>query len=381
MSFKFQIKRGNQAPSSGSLDIGEFGYDSTNKKVYIGNGPALNANGVSMDGHGHDIAGVSGLQTSLNNKVGTNTTINLKPLTGNIVLNPSDVGAEPAITPLTAFNKNFGTGNDEIPRGDHGHTDLTNASNIANANTLIKRDASGKARIEHPVSSDDAKTIVTKGYVDALLNGLKVKHSVRCASTINVVLGSVGNIDGIGTVPGDRVLLKHQTLSHQNGIYYHTDINTLARTADADSWDKLISAFVFVESGATQADTGWVCTVDRGGVLNTTPIEWAQFSGKSDTVVEGGDSIISVTKTGATFSVSHALSNATTTTGAVSPTVVKGVGFDGTGHVKAYVTGPLRFIDLSDTPTAHTGHGDKFLKINAGATGVEYVNVLDCGSY
>ncbi|HON82777.1 MAG TPA: hypothetical protein PLI22_01405, partial [Caldisericia bacterium] len=33
----------------------------------------------------------------------------------------SDVGAEPAFTKNTAFNKNFGSGHDDIPHGDHVH--------------------------------------------------------------------------------------------------------------------------------------------------------------------------------------------------------------------------------------------------------------------
>ena len=47
----------------------------------------------------------------------------------------------------------------------------------------------------------------------------------------------------------------------------------------ANTWADLISAFTFVQTGATEADTGWVCTIDAGGTLGVTPIVWAQFSG------------------------------------------------------------------------------------------------------
>lgn len=63
MSFKFQIKKKNSAPLSGSLDVAEFGYDTAAKKVYIGNGLSALPSGMSMDGHGH----------GLNIKVGSNT--------------------------------------------------------------------------------------------------------------------------------------------------------------------------------------------------------------------------------------------------------------------------------------------------------------------
>jgi hypothetical protein len=35
---KIQLKRGPGAPSKGLLDVGEPGYDSKNKRLYIGNG-------------------------------------------------------------------------------------------------------------------------------------------------------------------------------------------------------------------------------------------------------------------------------------------------------------------------------------------------------
>ena len=41
----------------------------------------------------------------------------------------SDVGAEPAFTKNTAFNKNFGSGHDDIPHGDHVH-DYSTLTNI-----------------------------------------------------------------------------------------------------------------------------------------------------------------------------------------------------------------------------------------------------------
>jgi hypothetical protein len=45
---KIQIKRGAGAPSPGVLDVGELGWDKTNKKLYVGNGtdnPSTQING------------------------------------------------------------------------------------------------------------------------------------------------------------------------------------------------------------------------------------------------------------------------------------------------------------------------------------------------
>lgn len=47
---KIQIKRGAGAPSPGILDIGEIGWDTTNKKLYVGNGTSANATPLYNNG-------------------------------------------------------------------------------------------------------------------------------------------------------------------------------------------------------------------------------------------------------------------------------------------------------------------------------------------
>ena len=70
------------------------------------------------------------------------------------------------------------------------------------------------------------------------------------------------------------------------------------RATDTDAWAELPAAFTFVEQGTANADTGWVCTADQGGTLNTTAITWAQFSGAGSVVAGAG-----LTKTGSTLDV------------------------------------------------------------------------------
>ena len=43
MGNKIQIKRGANAPGTGILDIGELGWDITNQRLYVGNGPTSEA--------------------------------------------------------------------------------------------------------------------------------------------------------------------------------------------------------------------------------------------------------------------------------------------------------------------------------------------------
>ncbi len=118
----------------------------------------------------------------------------------------------------------------------------------------------------------------TKQYVDNLAAGLDVKPSVRAASTANLSLSGLSTVDGVALAAGDRVLVKNQTTSPANGIYIAASV-AWARATDANVWPELPGAFVFVEQGTVNADTGWVCTADAGGTLGTTSVGWSQFTG------------------------------------------------------------------------------------------------------
>lgn len=151
-----------------------------------------------------------------------------------------------------------------------------------------------------PVNAQDA---TTKAYVDSVAQGLNIKASVVATTTGNITLSGLStqsNGDWTSSLTaGDRVLVKNQTAQADNGIYV-ADASTWTRASDANTWNELISAFTFVQTGATEADTGWVCTVDAGGTLGTTPVTFTQFSGAG--TYEAGTGL---TLTGNTFSITN----------------------------------------------------------------------------
>jgi hypothetical protein len=67
-----------------------------------------------------------------------------------------------------------------------------------------------------------------------------------------------------------------------------------------NTWAEVPSAFTFIESGTTLADTGWVCTSNQGGTIDVTPITWSQFSGAGSYLAGTG-----LTLTGNTFSLTN----------------------------------------------------------------------------
>ena len=146
--------------------------------------------------------------------------------------------------------------------------------------------------------------IANKSYVDTVAQGLDTKASVVAGTTVNITLSGTQTIDGIALIAGDRVLVKNQTASADNGLYLCA-AGVWTRTTDMDTWAEVPGAYVFVETGTTLADTGWVCTSNAGGTIGVTAITWAQFSGAGS-----GVSSITFGSTG--------LTPATTTTGAVT---------------------------------------------------------------
>jgi hypothetical protein len=76
----------------------------------------------------------------------------------------------------------------------------------------------------------------------------------------------------------------------------------------------LVSGYTFVEQGTTNADTGWVCSVDAGGTLNTTDVTYVQFSAAGTTTaanVGAGTGQVYRDKTGNTLNFKSFLAGST----------------------------------------------------------------------
>jgi hypothetical protein len=146
-----------------------------------------------------------------------------------------------------------------------------------------------------------ATDIANKQYVDYYAAGLSWKQPVKAASLSNIAtLSGFQTIDAVPLTEGDRVLVKDQSLSKDNGIYIvHTGAWTYA--VGADDWEEYVGAIVFVEEGS-QAYSAWYSLAQEGGTLGVTALDWANFSVSSTysagtgLTLAGG--VFSITNTG-----------------------------------------------------------------------------------
>jgi hypothetical protein len=145
--------------------------------------------------------------------------------------------------------------------------------------------------------------IANKLYVDTVAQGLKAKQAVKCATTANITLFGLQTIDTYTTLAGDRVLVKNQTASADNGIYIAAS-GAWTRSTDMDVWSEVPGAYTIALNGSANLDTGWVCTAADTGTIGVTAMPWVQFSGSATYYAGTGltlaSNTFSITNTGVT---------------------------------------------------------------------------------
>jgi len=209
------------------------------------------------------------------------------------------------VTAQQTFGLGSGNGSAvSASKSDHTHGTPTHDATAHNSIPLSSLGAPVSAvnlnnqpitNLQSPTNAGDA---ATKIYVDNIAQGLDAKNSVKAATTANITLANAQTIDGISVGSGDRVLVKNQTTQSQNGVYDAVSASNWSRVTDMDTSYEFGGAFVFVEQGTTQADSGWVCTADSPVTVGTTNITWVQFSGAGQ-IIDGAGLL----KTGNTLDV------------------------------------------------------------------------------
>lgn len=201
----------------------------------------------------------------------------------------------------------------------------TISSTDTNGNIIISPNGTGAVDVagsritgvDEPINATDA---ANKAYVDNAISGLDWKTAAQLLADSNVALTGATNtlvIDGHSALDstdnGYRILLKGQSTSSQNGIYIYNDNGstyTLTRSDDADTYQELVGASIYILEGTIYGGTGWVQSnhylTDFSGQV------WSQFTGGG--AYSAGDGL---TLTGSTFNVNGTADRISVTSDAV----------------------------------------------------------------
>lgn len=118
-------------------------------------------------------------------------------------------------------------------------------------------------------------TSMTTDRRNGVNGGMAIKVPCRVATTANITLSGAQTIDGVACVAGDRILVKNQTTSSENGIY-ECDSSTWERTLDFDGTGDVVNGtLIFVHSGSSNSGW-WYVTSSDPITIGTSNITIAQ---------------------------------------------------------------------------------------------------------
>ena len=184
------------------------------------------------------------------------------------------------------------------------------------ANQIITTNSAGKLTLSLPQSINstaaptfaqillnnaptDASHLVRKQDLEAVMLGMQPKDGCVCATTANITLSGLQTIDGYITIAGDRVLVKNQSTASQNGVYV-ASAGAWSRATDLDVWSEFYCAYIFVDFGTANGDTGWRCTVGTTGTLGSTDVTFVKFTSIGQILVNANSGL---TKTNNNLSI------------------------------------------------------------------------------
>lgn len=272
MANTLQIRRGAKA-NLPTLSAGEPGFTTDTHETYIGDGAANHQ--VSM----HDEFNANTVLKADTNDTPTSLTIGEGSILGRIT-----GGSIDALSGSDVMGVLSGTATSSFSMNSQKITSLTDGA--------------------------DPQDAVNKSQLDTAQAGLDSKDSARLATTAgdgNITLsgGAPNTVDSVSLALNDRILVKNQTAPAENGIYTVDTVGTGAdgtwtRTLDADTSAEVTSGmYLWVEEGTTNSDRGYVLTTNDPITLDTTGLDFSQFTGAFQLIAG-----TNLTKSGNTLNVS-----------------------------------------------------------------------------
>jgi len=189
--------------------------------------------------------------------------------------------------------------------GQFAGVDFTNSTIFDLNNSVLTGDVNGTILTVTSISSGSImvnQTIsgpgITSGTkIVAFVSGTRGGAGIYTVDLSSPATGSI-TINSVHVViVGDRILIKDQTDSKQNGVYIVLTSGasgTMERSSDMDGTpasEVMSGIFIFVTLGYQLANSGWVLEGSGTLTLNTDNLFWAQFNGTGDITQGTGISI------------------------------------------------------------------------------------------
>jgi hypothetical protein len=287
-------------------------------------------------------------------------------------------------------------------------TDETGTGSLVFSNSPTLTTASlGSSTATTQTPSDNSTKVATTAYVDAAILGQNYKEAVKYATIAalpaivysngtagvgatltGVAVGALG-IDSASPAVNDRVLVKNQVSTFQNGWYKVTATGSgiavfvLTRTTDAhQSFEFFTGDTSFVTSGATLSTTTWAYTGIDSPVIGTDAITFAQTAGQGSFTAGNGIAITGVsiaidTSVTVDKTTAQTLTNKTLTTPILSnatSTSAGQLGYDGNvlyGNPSASNAGVIEATHFirQDAPRTLANSGAAQALFNGGVNG------------
>lgn len=304
-----------------------------------------------------------------NISVSYNDTAGTISLTGNVTY--TDENAQDAINSLlvagTGISKTYDDVANTLTLANTGVTSVAGTANEVEVSSGtgavtigLPNDITIAGNVTINGTPSNGSHAVTKSYVDNITAGLNFHAAVHAATTANLTAtyangtnGYLATLTGTGTLPtidgetilqDERVLVKAQTDSKQNGIYTLTTVSpnwVLTRAADADNnpaGEIATGDFTFVQTGTANGGYGYIMSTAGTITIGTSSINYTQFNAGQSVVAGNGlqettPGTLSI-NTGVTvdLSTSQTLSNKTLTSPIVTGLVLNdaSIVFEGT---------------------------------------------------
>lgn len=317
-SLSFSTGSGAYNSSTGVITIPTNNNQITNGAGYITTNQTITLSG---DASGSGTTAITATLATVNSNVGTfgsATQSSVIVINGKgLVTGASNVTITPAVSSITGLGTGVSTflATPSSANLAAAVTDETGSGALVfDTSPTITGASLGSSTATTQTPADNSTKVATTAYVDNALSGQRQKEAVKYATTgalpsvvyangssgvgatlTGVALGAI-SLDGASPSVNDRVLVKNQASSFQNGLYIVTTTGSgiavfvLTRATDFDqAADIQTGDMVFVTAGTTLTNTTWAYNAADSPVIGTDAITFTQTAGQGS--FTGGNGI------------------------------------------------------------------------------------------